>query len=200
MHLMLCSFLGCGVCWPLTMTIEPGRDDIEKSLNESLKKLDQYGIQKRSVRCVFMTAGNAFRCDDGIGQYLAVQLAPVLRGCDWIRLIDAGTTPENYIDEVISFAPQLVVFLDAANFGGKTGEFVLIEDETALPQSASSTHAIPLNLIAALIKTECDCAVVYIGIQAEDMQPGQALTQNVKAAADLFVMEIGARITGGTDA
>ncbi|MBT3319504.1 MAG: hydrogenase maturation protease [Clostridia bacterium] len=141
-------------------------------------------------------AGNTFRSDDGVGPYIAQQLAPILDNHPALRLVDAHTNPENHIDELIAFSPALVVFIDAANFGGLPGEFILIEDEAAFAASSASTHTIPLGVIASLIKSECGCAVMYIGIQAENFSLGETLSESVKKAADLFVKAIRTRLSG----
>ncbi len=148
----------------------------------------------------FVMAGNTFRSDDGVGPYIAELLALILSKHPKVRVIDAHTNPENHIDEIIAAAPQLVVFIDAADFGGFPGEFIYLEDETAFPTSSASTHTIPLGVIAALIKAECGCTVMYIGIQAQNLQLGEALSESVKKAADLFVEAIRARLSGTNNA
>lgn len=175
-------------------------DNIESSLAAPLQKLDQYGMLTGCCNGAFVMAGNTFRSDDGVGPYIAELLAPILKNHPAIRLYDAGTNPENYVDEIITALPDLVVFIDAASFGGFPGEFILIEDETAFPTSSASTHTIPLGVIAALIKSECGCTVMYIGIQARSLQLGEALSGSVKRAADLFAEAIKERLTGANDA
>ena len=176
------------------MRNSPGTDRIEKSLIKPLQKLDQYEILNGSCGCVFIMAGNSFRSDDGVGPYIAEKLSAAVSSMPTLHLINAQTNPENYIDEVADLAPKFVVFLDAAQFGGSPGEFIFIDDEASLPESSASTHTLPLNLIAALIRAQCSCSVMYIGIQAGNLHLGEQLTLEVKRAADLLVHEISSRI------
>jgi hydrogenase maturation protease len=175
-------------------------DNIESSLVAPLQKLDRYGLLSGCCNGAFVMAGNTFRSDDGVGPYIAGRLAPILKNRPAIHLFSAHTNPENYIDEIIAASPALVVFLDAANFGGFPGEFIYLEDETAFRVSSASTHTIPLGVIASLIKSECGCTVMYIGIQAQNLQLGEALSGSVKRAADLFVEAIIDRLAGADDA
>ncbi len=182
------------------MQEETRHHNIESSLAAPLQKIDQSGMLSGSCNSAFVLAGNTFRSDDGVGPYIAELLAPILSKHRCIRVFDAHTNPENFIDEIIAAAPQLVVFLDAASFGGFPGEFILIEDEAAFTQGSASTHTIPLGVIASLIKAECGCTVMYIGIQAQNFQLGETLSESVKKAADLFVEAIRARLPGANDA
>jgi hydrogenase maturation protease len=175
-------------------------DKNEKSLIAPLQKLDRYGLLSGRCNGAFVMAGNTFRSDDGVGPYIAERLAPILQNYPAIRLFSTFTNPENHIDEIIAAAPDLVVFIDAANFGGLPGEFILIEDEAAFTASSASTHTIPLGVIASLIKSECGCAVMYIGIQAQNFELGESLCEDVKRAADLFVDEITGRLPGAEHA
>lgn len=171
-------------------------DNNAKSLVKSLQKIDDYGIFKEYFKSVFMFTGNTFRSDDGVGPYIADKLSNLLHEHPFIHLINAQSNPENYINEIITISPKFVVFIDAARFEGKPGEFLFIDDETNLPKNSASTHTIPLNLIAALIRAECNCTTVYIGIQAGNLQLGEKLSKDVKKAADLFTQEIKFRIKG----
>ncbi|MBI4711464.1 MAG: hydrogenase maturation protease, partial [Candidatus Omnitrophica bacterium] len=73
-------------------------------------------LNSGSGTSLFLTVGNLFRSDDGVGPYLASRLAGLP-----VRVVDAGHTPENIIDQVIGLKPSRIIILDAADFGGRTG-------------------------------------------------------------------------------
>ena len=175
-------------------------DKIALSLNEVLKEIRHRNVLKGQYDCVLFVAGNSYRSDDGVGPYIAGMLAPFLHGIPKIHLINANTTPENYVDEVIRISPEFLVILDAANFKKDPGEFIFLDDEKDLPKNSISTHTLPLNLIASLIRSECSCSIIYIGIQISDICPGEGLSKEVRKAADLFIQGITQLMAGNMDA
>lgn len=135
-------------------------------------------------RNVLVTVGNSFRGDDGVGPYVALQLGSLPS----LKVLDAGFTPENIMDEVIDYAPAKMVVVDAAKFGGEPGKVELI-GEHAIPETTLSTHTIPLNVIARLIRDSLpQLEVVFVGIQTNTVALGtESLSDEVKAAADDLV-------------
>ena len=73
---------------------------------------------------LYLTVGNSFRKDDGVGPYLAARLATLP-----VSVVDAGYTPENIVEQVIALKPSRIIVLDAADFGGRAGEVRVIPEE-----------------------------------------------------------------------
>lgn len=168
--------------------------EIVVSLEKMMEKIDHLKIFDGSSKIVLISTGNPFRSDDGVGPYIAGKLAPFTSNIPFINLINAEIEPENFIDEVVSFLPDYIFFIDAANFGKEPGEFILLDDGRELPTNSVSTHTLPINLITAMIKSECDCTIMYIGIQVNNMQFGDEISSDVKIAADMFIQKITDRI------
>ncbi len=131
---------------------------------------------------LIVAVGNSFRSDDGVGPYIAQELSKI-KG---LKLINAGYTPENIIEDVISLAPKRILIIDAADFRGKFGA-VRIIPEDKIPQTTLSTHAIPLNVITAIISESIKTTVLYIGIQAKSFNLGEGLSLEVKNTADQII-------------
>ncbi len=142
-------------------------------------------LKPREGRNLIITAGNTFRCDDGVGPCLA----GMLQNHEGLHVIDAGFTPENIIDDVIALNPDYIVVIDAADFQGRPGEVRVIE-ETAIPQTTLSTHAIPLNVITRIIQESTQAEIVFLGIQVRSVMMGEDLSPEVKKSADLLCQEI----------
>ena len=72
-------------------------------------------------RIIFVGLGNPLRGDDSAGLELLdlVRLSGFFPGAGFLA---AGTNPENFLEQIASAEPDLVVFMDACNFGGRTGE------------------------------------------------------------------------------
>lgn len=133
---------------------------------------------------LFLTVGNSFRGDDGVGPYLASCLRQFP-----VRLLDAGRTPENIIEDAIALKPARVIILDAADFGGEPGEVRLIPEE-AIPETTLTTHMVPMNVVSGLITKSTGAKIVFVGIQPKTVAFGEKLSGEVKQAADLIAGEI----------
>ena len=87
-------------------------------------------------KVVILGIGNTLRSDDGVGSILASRIkdkVPYL-------VYDAGPTPENYLGKIIKDKPDNIVIVDAVDFGGKPGEFRIVEGEDIKTVNLFSTH------------------------------------------------------------
>ena len=130
---------------------------------------------------LILTVGNSFRSDDGVGPYIASCLRPVP-----VKVMDAGNTPENIVDEAIAFAPDKITVIDCADFGGTAGEVRVIPEEL-IPETTLSTHMVPINVITRLIGSSIKTSIVFIGIQPEAVTLGEGLSPEVRQAADEII-------------
>ncbi len=131
---------------------------------------------------LIVAVGNSFRSDDGVGPYIAQALDKI----KCLKLINAGYTPENIIEDVISIAPKRILIIDAADFRGKFGAVRMIPGDK-IPQTTLSTHAIPLNVITSIISESIQTEVYFIGIQPKSVNLGEGLSQEVKNSADQII-------------
>jgi len=99
------------------------------------------------------------------------------------KVIDGGTTPENYITPILQASPDILLMVDAIDFGGRTGQIRLCAlDE--LQRFAVSTHALSLHLVIDVIRREKKLEVYLIGIQAAQTKFGDGLSTAVQAAVE----------------
>ena len=111
------------------------------NFEQLLKDIRPYPLS----RTVFVGLGNRSRGDDGAGLLLVnvLKKQPVLKNA---RFLNAGTNPENFLEEILKNDPQLVIFVDASWWGGRPGEISWIAaDEIANNQF--STHAYSMDII-----------------------------------------------------
>jgi len=135
--------------------------------------------------CLFLTAGNPYRCDDGVGPYIAGRL----KALGITNVLDAGQTPEDIVDDAIARRPRRVVIFDAASFGGRAGEVRLIPEEM-IPETTLSTHSIPLNVISQVIQTGTRAEMFFVGIQGRSFALGEGLSDEVRRAAEDIVAAV----------
>lgn len=131
---------------------------------------------------LIITVGNSFRSDDGVGPYIGEELKKI----SGLKVINAGLTPENIIEEIIAFSPGKILIIDAADFAGNPGEVrIIFEDK--IPQTTLSTHAIPLNVITAIIRQSIKTEIFFMGIQSQLFGFGEGLSEPVKSTADQII-------------
>jgi len=143
-----------------------GRDELEKRL-EAL----------RDSRVVILGVGNILKGDDGFGPLLCEALAGKVAA----QVIDAGTVPENYLRPLIKARPQLLLVVDAVDFGGAPGAIDIFTLDQ-INDVAFSTHALSLRLFVDVLRTEIDVEVLLLGVQPSCTQLGQPVSGPVQAA------------------
>ncbi len=139
-------------------------------------------IGEKLDNTLLITMGNSLRSDDGVGSYIAERL----QGLSGIQIEDAGNRPERSIDWVDEYQPELVVFIDAADFGGIPGELRRI-DARALAKRSLSSHRLPMEPLIAWIEQEsgenCGC----LGIQAALLDLGEQISPAVIDTAEQII-------------
>jgi hydrogenase 3 maturation protease len=131
-------------------------------------------------RLAIMGIGNALRGDDAVG----VEVVKQLRGKvpSRVKMLDCGTVPENFMQELESFKPTHVLMIDAANLETAPGKTRLIPPEE-IAGFALSTHSMPLSFLAGIIHQELKSKVVLLGIQPYSTAFGEGLSPNLRKAA-----------------
>lgn len=142
-------------------------------------------IPQEHSHTLIITVGNDFRADDGVGPYIASKLKPSTK----LSVIDAGSNPENIIDQVVKLSPQRAIFIDAADFGGSPGELRLIDAEH-IPETSLSTHSVPLPVVSRILQEDTQAKIYFIGIQPESVEHREGLSDKVKLAADTLIKHI----------
>ncbi len=132
------------------------------------------------MKTVVIGVGNELKADDGIGLRVAKQLQEDgLQGPD--TLVIPADVPENWIQPIIKFRPELLVLIDTADFSGKSGEIRAIRDDE-ISKIFTNTHSIPLVLLLEAIKKKVKTRTVFIGIQPKTTQFGKPMSPQVREA------------------
>jgi len=136
-------------------------------------------------RTVIVGVGNLQRGDDIAGSLLAQRLIDL--GIP--DVIDGADVPENYTGEIKARSPQVIVFLDAVDFGGRVGEVALFKKEQ-LAHDRFSSHRPALGLVANYLAAETNAEVFLVGIQPQSTQFGTKLSEGVAETVDMLVQMI----------
>ncbi len=132
---------------------------------------------------VILGMGNEINGDDGAGNYIAQELSSKLKH---FSVMDAGTQPDNFTKKIAEGNPSHVIFVDAATIEGPGGSLSPIPLED-IDNICFHTHYVPLKYVIQRIREKCDCKFLIIGIKPVSTEPGNSLTEPVRAAADKLI-------------
>ncbi|MCX6898967.1 MAG: hydrogenase maturation protease [Verrucomicrobia bacterium] len=132
-------------------------------------------------RVCLMGLGNTGYSDDGFG----VRLAEALAAAGVPDVIIAGTTPDRFLGRVAAGGFDVLIFLDAVEFGGAPGSVVFLnagEMTARFPQI--STHKISLGTLAKWVEAGGSTRARLLGVQPQSLKPGTTLTATVRHTLD----------------
>jgi len=139
---------------------------------------------RRPDQMAFVGLGNPYRGDDAAGLILFDRLknSPALMGARFIR---AEANPENHLQEILDGGAGLVVFIDAARFGGRPGEIVWV-DEDRIDSASVSTHAFSLRTVTGFLRLHQPFVFKVLAIQSGATAFGAALSPAVRLGVETF--------------
>jgi hydrogenase 3 maturation protease len=128
---------------------------------------------------VVVGVGSTLRSDDAAGLHIALALRALALPNVFVLLGD--TAPENVTGEVRRARPTHVLFVDAADLGESPGSVRLL-DAAEVGGMSSSTHTLPLGVIADYLTRELGCRVLFLGLQPKSVAFGEGLSHEVSSA------------------
>lgn len=138
---------------------------------------------RSAKRIVICGIGNENRADDAFGIAVVERLKGIIRNPD-IVIINCGEVPESYTGVIKRHKPDVVIFVDAVEFGGKPGEIVVADPEGTLGASAS-THSLPLRVLVQYLKTELKgTRFILIGCQPESTALFGEMSREIKKSVE----------------
>lgn len=111
-------------------------------------------------RVCIVGVGSDLRGDDGAGP----ELIRLIGGRVSAECFDVGVAPENYLEKIVSVAPDTVLIVDAADFDGAPGEAMIFSAEDA-KSGGLSTHALSLDMVCTYLSVRRPMTVWVLGIQ-----------------------------------
>ncbi len=120
--------------------------------------------------------GNRSRGDDVFGQYIVENIQET----ETVKQIDCGLYPENYLNRMISYNPDLIIFFDTMKRQGE--RLVLLRDEEILIQNpiSVSTHNLPFSSMYHYLKGNSHASIWFVGIRPHSYTH---LTQEIESSA-----------------
>ncbi|NJE48991.1 hydrogenase 3 maturation endopeptidase HyCI [Thermococcus sp. 9N3] len=143
---------------------------------------------QNAKRVVVCGIGNDIRGDDAFGVLVAERLKELLDNPN-VLVLNCGEVPENYTGKIANFKPDLVVLVDAVDFGGDVGEYIIADPEGTLGE-AISTHGLPLKFVTQFMKTMVNAEFVLIGCQPGStglfQEPSELIKRRAERLAELL--------------
>jgi len=131
-------------------------------------------LSDKSVKTVIAGIGNLLRNDDGVGPYIAGQIH---EKPNRIVLIPE-TGIERYISAINRRSPDLIIFIDCVDFGMQPGHWEMIPAEK-IYETTCHSHNISLKMLTRFFYAN----ILVIGIQPDNIEVGEVISQPVMAAA-----------------
>ncbi len=141
-------------------------------------------------KIVLLGVGNRIRGDDAAGPELIeiLKKRPPDVGKE-IFLFDGEEVPENYLIPITNLKPNLVIIVDAVDFGSRPGAVKLFPIRQ-IPQGSFSTHRLSLRFLGSYLEKETRAKIYLLGIQPKSIRLGEKLSLEVKKTlsglADFF--------------
>jgi len=135
---------------------------------------------KDCSKIAILGIGNPLRGDDAVG----MEIVKLLKGRvpKKVKLLECETVPENFTRDIKEFNPTHVLMIDAAQFEAEPGEVRLVPPEKIMGMTLS-THALPLSLLAEVIKDSVNAKVMILGVQPRRIEFGEGLTPELQKAS-----------------
>jgi hydrogenase 3 maturation protease len=156
-----------------------------------MRQLASESANPSGPKVAVIGVGNILRSDDAAGMLVACEL--LQRECaadaDHVLILEGGQSPENLSGQLCKFAPDLILFVDAADMGEKPGTVQWILKECIDGMSAS-THSLPLSMLAQYLMLELHCKVIFLGIQPRSNEIGEIVSTEVRQAVNKVVQEL----------
>lgn len=128
-------------------------------------------------RLLLVGVGNSFCGDDGVGSLLAQRLAARIPD----QVLDVSDVPENYIVPIQESGAEVVLVVDALDFGARPGDLTLL-DLGDLQARNLFSHNAGLGLVFKAIEPPRRPDVFVVGIQPASILPGRSLSPIVQAS------------------
>ena len=141
-------------------------------------------LMQRAQKILILGIGNELMADDGAGSRIAGELTRLLgrrKTPKPLRIIDAGTAPENFTGVIKKERPDLILMIDSVDSGERPG-VIAFRDLNEMRSPMHSTHTLPLSSLAQYLEQSTRASVIVLGIQPGVVHFGLPLSDEVSSS------------------
>ncbi len=131
----------------------------------------------RNSKTLIVGIGSTLKGDDGLGPILCEKL----KGRTCAQVINAGTVPENYIQQIVKSKPRNLVIVDAVDLQAPPGTIKILKP-VQLDSMVISTHVLSPGVFIDVISRQIDVNIYFIGVQPAQCALGQSLSTEATRA------------------
>ena len=146
---------------------------------------DKHVSNPKSGRVLVVGIGNEMSGDDAAG----LMLVNKLNASHEILTLDVGTVPESFIGKMIGAEAEMILLVDAVDFGAAPGSVGLF-GIGQITNFWCTTHRVPLRLFMEYLRQETSSEMLLLGIQPKSMgfnaAPSAEVEASVSALAELM--------------
>ncbi len=129
-----------------------------------------------SDKVVILGIGNTLSSDDGIGSILASRIKDKVP----YTVYDAGANPENYLGKIIKDRPANIVIIDAVDFGGRPGDYAVLEGKQVKTVNLFATHNASIYLTINYLQNNLQVDIIILAIQPKTVEFGDKISREVE--------------------
>ena len=100
-----------------------------------------------------------------------------------VMSLDVGTVPESFVGRMAEAGADVILLVDAVDFGGQPGSVALFEPDQ-ISRGWCTTHRVPLGILMKFIEQETGSDVLLLGIQPKTVYQNAPLSQEVEASVE----------------
>ena len=127
----------------------------------------------QSENVVIVVMGNELRGDDSAG----LLFGNLIRKHTSIPVISGGDAPENVTGYIVKKCPDIILLVDAMDFGGIPGEMSMVSSEK-LRKDSISTHG-SLRLFVDYLEKMTGARILVLGFQPKNLGLGEKISPEV---------------------
>ncbi len=148
-------------------------------------------------RLAVLGAGSLLKADDGAGVIVTEQLMEACPPEHYPDLLccPGETAPENFSGKIISFKPDHLLVVDAADIGQEPGTIQEIDPQDVGGPTFCS-HMLPLRVMIDFIVAHTNVPVTLLGIQPQSIDFDAPMTPVMEEAVEALCQGLTAVIKG----
>lgn len=137
---------------------------------------DDLKAKLKSKKVAILGIGNLLRNDDAAGAVLAERL----KGRVPFVVLNGGVSPENFLEKIVRAKPEVVLLLDACDFGARAGEIKIISPQAIQNPPLFFTHNASISLSINYLQNSAAIDIIMLIIQPKDTGFGDKLSPEVE--------------------
>ena len=127
-------------------------DDLKTKLSTLLQPLP---------KVLFLGVGENRMGDDGAGPWLSFELDQWCH-LSQIKIINGGIIPEQRLEEILAFNPDIIFLLDAMQTDAAPGTVELLEEDRMRMYLPISTHSLPIPVFLDRVRKFLPEVLIYL--------------------------------------